>query len=161
VRARGAEVEFGNLLVLASRARLIIDWNCSKRKYLRRRLVRPSVERVESGLGLTLKSLVADRGFDNKTNIKWLEERGTFAGLFPVIRALCGARRMKRFAQAQRRRAQTEGASRSLKMNFSDDQCVRRGLPTAPAVTWATHARFMGKPPQKFAVAAKDPGTKT
>jgi hypothetical protein len=47
------------------------------------RLVRPSVERVESGLKVAIKSLVTDRGFDNKTNVKWLEGRGTFARLCP------------------------------------------------------------------------------
>jgi len=35
------------------------------------RLVRPSVERAESGLEVRLKGLVTDRGFDNKTNVKW------------------------------------------------------------------------------------------
>jgi len=35
--------------------------------------VRPSVERVENGLALSLKGLITDRGFDNKTNVTWLE----------------------------------------------------------------------------------------
>jgi hypothetical protein len=38
---------------------------------------------VESGLQLSLKSLVTDRGFENKMNVKWLGERGSFAGLCP------------------------------------------------------------------------------
>jgi hypothetical protein len=76
----GAEVEFGNLLVLGEQSDgLIIDWELFKEEVPADvRLVRPSVERVESGLQLKLKSLVADRGFDNKINVKWLEERGTF-----------------------------------------------------------------------------------
>src|ERR1700740_1279574 len=86
VRGKGGEeVEFGNLLVLGEQSDgLFIDWELFKEEVpADTRLVRPSVERVESGLELSLKSLVTDRGFDNKTNVKWLEERGTFAGLFP------------------------------------------------------------------------------
>ena len=79
-----AEVEFGNLLVLGEQSDgLIIDWELFKEEVPADvRLVRPSVERVESGLQLSLKSLVTDRGFDKKMNVKWLEERGTFAGLY-------------------------------------------------------------------------------
>ena len=82
----GEEVEFGNLLVLGEQSDgLIIDWELFTEEVpADTRLVRPSVERVESGLELSLKSLVTDRGFDNKTNIKWLEERGTFASSTPL-----------------------------------------------------------------------------
>jgi hypothetical protein len=81
----GAEVEFGNLLVLGEQTDgLIIDWELFKEEVpADTRLVRPSVERAESGLQVAIKSLVTDRGFDNKINVKWLEERGTFAGLCP------------------------------------------------------------------------------
>src|SRR5271165_6580121 len=79
----GAEVEFGNLLVLGEQIDgLIMDWELFKEQVpADPRLVRPSVERVENGLALSLKGLITDRGFDNKTNVKWLEERGIFAGL--------------------------------------------------------------------------------
>ena len=81
--------------------------------------MRPSVERVEDGLRLSLKSLVADRGFDNKTNVKWLEGRGTFAGLCPRdLRALREAMKDEQFAQAQRRRAQTEARVAIFKNEF-------------------------------------------
>jgi hypothetical protein len=30
---------------------------------------------MAGGLGLSLQSLITDRGFDNKTNVKWLQER--------------------------------------------------------------------------------------
>ena len=116
-----AEVEFGNLLVLGEQNDgLIIDWELFKEEVPADvRLVRPSVERVESGLGLSLKSLVTDRGFDNKMNVKWLEERGTFAGLCPRDpRALREAMKNQHFAQAQRRRAQTEGRIAIFKNEF-------------------------------------------
>ena len=116
-----AEVEFGNLLVLGEQSDgLIIDWELFKEEVPADvRLVRPSVERVESGLQLSLKSLVTDRGFDNKMNVQWLEERGTFAGLCPRDpRALREAMKDQHFAQAQRRRAQTEGRIAIFKNEF-------------------------------------------
>jgi len=59
------------------------------------------------------------RGFDNKTNLKWLEGRGTFAGLCPRDpRALREAMKDEHFAQAQRRRAQTEARVAIFKNEF-------------------------------------------
>jgi hypothetical protein len=117
----GEEVEFGNLLVLGEQSDgLIIDWELFKEEVPADvRLVRPSVERAESGLQVALKSLVTDRGFDNKTNIKWLEQRGIFAGLCPRDpRALRQAMKDEQFAQAQRRRAQTEARVAIFKNEF-------------------------------------------
>jgi hypothetical protein len=117
----GEEVEFGNLLVLGEQSDgLIIDWELFKEEVpADTRLVRPSVERAESGLKMTLKSLVTDRGFDNKANLKWLEQRGIFAGLCPRDpRALREAMKDEHFAQAQRRRAQTEARVAIFKNEF-------------------------------------------
>ena len=83
------------------------------------RLVRPSVERVENGLALSLKGLITDCGFDNKTNVTWLQERAIFAGLCPRdSRALREAMKNADFAQAQRRRAQTEARIAIFKNEF-------------------------------------------
>ena len=117
----GEEVEFGNLLVLGEQSDgLIIDWELFKEEVpADARLVRGSVERVERGLKLSLKSLAADRGFDNKANVKWLEGRGTSAALCPRDpRALREAMKDERFAQLQRRRAQTEGRVAIFKNEF-------------------------------------------
>src|ERR1700751_2596104 len=117
----GAEVEFGNLLVLGEQSDgLIIDWELFKEQVpADPRLVRPSVERAESGLQVAIRSLVTDRGFDNKINVKWLEERGTFVGLCPRDpRALREAMKDQHFAQAQHRRAQTEGRIAIFKNEF-------------------------------------------
>ena len=100
----GEEVEFGNLLVLGEQKDgLIMDWELFKEEVpVDVRSVRPSVERAESGLEVRLKGWVTDRGFDNKTNVKWLEERGTLAGLCPRDpRALREAMKDERFAQGQ------------------------------------------------------------
>jgi len=117
----GEEVEFGNLLVLGEQIDgLIMDWELFKEQVpADPRLVRPSVERVENGLAISLKGLVTDRGFDNKTNVRWLEERGTFAGLCPrAPRALREAMKDEDFAQAQHRRAQTEARIAIFKNEF-------------------------------------------
>jgi hypothetical protein len=117
----GEEVEFGNLLVLGEqRDGLIMDWELFKEDVPADvRLVRPSVQRAESGLQVAIKSLVTDRGFDNKSNVKWLEGRGTFAGLCPRDpRALREAMKDEHFAQAQRRRAQTEARVAIFKNEF-------------------------------------------
>ena len=117
----GEEVEFGNLLVLGEQKDgLIMDWDLFKEEVpVDVRLVRPSVERTESGLKVTIQSMITDRGFDNKANVKWLEERGTFAGLCPRDpRALREAMKDQHFAQAQRRRAQTEARVAIFKNEF-------------------------------------------
>ena len=117
----GEEVEFGNLVVLGEQTDgLIIDWELFKEDVPADvRLVRPSVERAESGLQVTIKSLITDRGFDNKSNVKWLERRGTFAGLCPRDpRALREAMKDEQFAQGQRRRAQTEARVAIFKNEF-------------------------------------------
>ena len=97
-----------------------MDWELFKEEVpADMRLVRPSVERVESALEVGIKSLATDRGFDNKANVKWLEGRGTFSGLCPRDpRALREAMKDQRFAQAQHRRAQTEARVAIFKNEF-------------------------------------------
>ena len=136
----GEEVEFGNLLVLGEQSDgLIIDWELFKEEVpADTRLVRPSVERVENSLELSLKSLVTDRGFDNKINVQWLEERGTFAGLCPRDpRALREAMKDEHFAQAQHRRAQTESRIAIFKNEFLGRPMRSEGFENrALQVTW-------------------------
>jgi hypothetical protein len=136
----GEEVEFGNLLVLGEqRDGLIVDWELFKEEVpADMRLVRPSVERAESALGVAIKGLVTDRGFDNKANVKWLEQRGTFAGLCPRDpRALREAMKDEHFAQAQRRRAQTEARVAIFKNEFLGRPMRSEGFKNrALQVTW-------------------------
>jgi hypothetical protein len=136
----GEEVEFGNLLVLGEqRDGLIVDWELFKEEVpADMRLVRPSVERAESALGVAIKCLVTDRGFDNKANVKWLEQRGTFAGLCPRDpRAMREAMKDEHFAQAQRRRAQTEARVALFKNEFLGRPMRSEGFKNrALQVTW-------------------------
>ena len=136
----GEEVEFGNLLVLGEqRDGLIVDWELFKEEVpADMRLVRPSVERTESALEVAIKGLVTDRGFDNKANVKWLEQRGTFAGLCPRDpRAMREAMKDEHFAQAQRRRAQTEARVALFKNEFLGRPMRSEGFKNrALQVTW-------------------------
>ena len=117
----GEEVEFGNLLVLGEQVDgLITDWELFKEEVpADTRLVRGSVERAESATGMPVKSLATDRGFDSQTNVQWLAGRGTISALCPRNpAALHEAMKDKRFAQAQRRRAQTEARVGIFKNEF-------------------------------------------
>ena len=130
----GAEVEFGNLLILREQEDgLIIDRELFKEEVpADTRLVRPAVELAERGLAAPIKCLVTDRGFDNKTNVKWLEGRGTFAGLCPRDpRALRAAMKDEHFARAQRAEHRPKRGWGSSKINFWVDQCARRDSRTA------------------------------
>src|SRR5215472_15331346 len=103
------------------------------------RLVRSSVERAESALEVAIRGLVTDRGFDNKANVKWLEQRGTFAALSPRDpRALREAMKDEHFAQAQRRRAQTEARVAIFKNEFLGRPMRAEGFENrALQVAWA------------------------
>lgn len=117
----GEEVEFGNLLILGEqRDGLISDWELFKEEVpADTRLVRGSVERVEKALGVRIGELATDRGFDCKANLQWLEARGTFSAICPRSPgALRAALQEERFAQAQRRRAQTEARVAIFKNEF-------------------------------------------
>jgi hypothetical protein len=155
----GAEIEFGNLLILGEQSEgLIIDWELLKEQVpADTRLVRPSVERVERGLNLSVKGLVTDRGFDNKTNIKWLEERGTFAGLCRRDpRVLREAMRDEHFAQAQRRRAQTEARVAIFKNEFLGRPMRAEGFENrALQVAWGVLTHDLWVLAQKLQVQRK------
>lgn len=116
-----AEVEFGNLLELGEQVDgLIVDWQLFKgRVPADASLVRPSVERVEKALARSIHCLVADRGFDSRANVQWLEERGLEAALCPRDpKALKEAFKDEKFARRQGRRAQTEARVAIFKNEF-------------------------------------------
>ena len=92
-------------------------------------------------------------------NVKWLEERGTFAGLCPRDpRALREAMKDQHFAQAQRRRAQTEGRIAIFKNEFLGRPMRAEGFANRVLqVAWGvlTHDLWDRR---EIARAAKDPG---
>lgn len=117
----GAEVEFGNTLLLGeNRQGIILDYelfrDCAPADS---QLLFGSLLRVFEGTGRHVGAAVTDRGFASAANSQTLKEGGTYDGLCPRQPAEL-SRRMKgaKFARLQRRRAQTEARIGLLKQSF-------------------------------------------
>ncbi len=139
-RKAGAEVEFGNDLLLAESVQgLIMDWELiPDRVPADTSLVKPAVERIEKGLGQKLKGVASDRGFDSQTNRQWLKQKKLFNGLCPRNpRQLATRMQQKQFPAAQKRRAQTEGRIGIFKNNFLGRPLRAKGfVRRAASVGW-------------------------
>lgn len=117
----GAEVEFGNTLLLGeSRQGLILHWDLFEESAPADvRLVKRSVESIEKNLQIKIKELGADRGFDSTDIQNWLAEEKTYNGICPrdphQLKERLGS---WKFRKLQRRRSQTEGRISILIHNF-------------------------------------------
>ena len=117
----GAEVEFGNTLLLGeSRQGLIMHWELIEQSApADARLVKGSVESIEKNLQIEIKELGANRGFDSADIQKWLAGEKTYNGICPR-----DPHRLKermgswKFVKLQRRRSQTEGRISIIIHNF-------------------------------------------
>ena len=120
-RKPGAEVEFGNTLLLAENEQgLILDW-----EYFREsapadaQLLPRSLGRMEAVFGPRIKAAAADRGFDSQLNQKGLASDGIYNAVCPRDpKQLAERSGSWKFKQLQRRRAQTEGRIAILKNAF-------------------------------------------
>ena len=117
----GAEVEFGNTLLLGeNRQGVILDYEFFRESApADSQLLFGSLLRVWEATGQHVGAAVTDRGFASADNSRTLKEGGTFDGLCPRRPAEL-SRRMKgqKFARLQHRRAQTEGRIGILKNGF-------------------------------------------
>lgn len=117
----GAEVEFGNSLLLAESAEgFIIDHELRRdgspgdTRWLAGRL--PGIREKCGG---RLCGIGADRGFDSRANVQLLEEADLFNAICPKDpRRMADRMKDEVFAGAIRRRAQTEGRVGILKNVF-------------------------------------------
>ena len=117
----GAEVEFGNTLLLAENSQgVILDWELFRDSALADSALLPrTVGRMEEAYGPKLKALAADRGFDSETNRVGLQEEGIYNAVCPRNpRQLKERNGSWKFKRLQRRRAQTEGRVGILKNVF-------------------------------------------
>src|SRR5437867_711717 len=117
----GAEVEFGNTLLLGeSRQGLILHWELFEQSAPGdARLVKRSVESIEQNLQIQIKELGADRGFDSASIQNWLAEEKTYNGVCPRDpHQLKERMRSWKFVKLQRRRSQTEGRISIIIHNF-------------------------------------------
>jgi hypothetical protein len=137
----GAEVEFGNTLLIAEQAQgLVVDWQLHRESAPSdsRQLV-ASLERMEARVGPgVIRAVGGDRGFDSASNREALAQLGMFNGLCPR-----GASKRwgGRFGQVQRRRSQTEGRIAILKNGFFGRPMRAKGYAhRALVVSWSVLA---------------------
>ena len=163
----GAEVEFGNTLLLGENLDGIIvdhallrDTSPGDTRLLEESLTRIEALRIGPVLGIS-----TDRGFASRANSRLLEEKGIFDATCPRDPAELTRRHRddELFTACQRRRAQTEARVGILKNNFLSGQPRVRGYERrAAAVDWAVLAhnlRVIARLPQAKArkTPAKDP----
>jgi len=146
----GAEVEFGNTLLLCEQAQgLIVDYKLFQEQApADPGLLAECTRRLQknfSGLlpqGAFKISLAGDRGYDSQANqnhlanLKWFN---ALAARDPL--QLQRQRKKSRFVKEQTRRAQTEGRIGIIKINFIGDPVPTRGFAgRSLRVAWAVLA---------------------
>jgi hypothetical protein len=136
----GAQVEFGNTLLLAENPQgLIVDWELFQERAPADSALLPwSLGRMEQAYGPKLKAVAADRGFDNEANRVGLAQEGIYNAVCPrspqQLRERSGSWKFKRL---QRRRGQTEGRISIVKNVFLCGQVRSKGFThRALTVTW-------------------------
>lgn len=136
----GAEVEFGNTLLLAENPQgLILDWELFQARAPADSALLPwSLGRMEQAYGPKLKAVAADRGFDNEVNRVGLAAEGIYNAVCPrspqQLRERSGSWKFKRL---QRRRGQTEARISIVKNVFLSGQVRSKGFThRALTVTW-------------------------
>ena len=117
----GAEVEFGNtVLVGENRQGIILDYQIFRESApADSQLLVESLSRVWDMADRQVGAVATDRGFASAANSRVLADSDTFDALCPRKPAeLKRKMKGKKFAQLQRRRAQTEGRIAILKQGF-------------------------------------------
>ena len=154
----GAEVEFGNTLLIAeSRQGLLLDWELFRQTAPQdARLVAPRVERIEHHLNIKLKEVGADRGFDSSFNQEQLAEKKIYNGICPRDPQQLQQRlRSWKFTALQRRRSQTEARIGIFLHNFLGEPLRAKGFAHRQlAVGWSvlTHNLWvLARLPQRTA----------
>jgi hypothetical protein len=139
-RKAGAQVEFGNTLLLGENPQgLIIDWELHRESAPADSALLPrSVGRMEEVYGPTLKAVGADRGFDSQTNQVGLAGEQIYNGVCPRSpRQLQKRNGSWKFKRLQRRRAQTEGRVGIVKNVFLGGRMRSKGFAHRElTVTW-------------------------
>jgi hypothetical protein len=130
-RKTGAEVEFGNTLYLAEQSDgMIIDWQFfGDQAPADCKMLKDSHERIEERLGVEVKLMAGDRGFDSDDNRKYLKSNDIFNGVCPRDPSLLIDRLEEdEFRQAQNRRSQTEARISILSNCFCGSPMKQKGF---------------------------------
>jgi hypothetical protein len=145
----GAEVEFGNKLLLGeNRQGLILDYQMWQESApADASLLVESLERVVVGLKRKMGAVGGDRGFASKANSLGLAEAEIFDSLCPKSPAALKERMKEpRFVRMQKRRSQTEGRISILQRGFLGRPMRAKGFAHRElAVAWGvlTHNLWM------------------
>jgi len=130
-RKAGAEVEFGNTLYLAEQSDgMIIDWKffCDQAP-ADCRMLKESHERIEGRLGVNIKLMAGDRGFDSDDNRQHMESHDIFNAVCPRNPSLLLERlEENEFKKAQNRRSQTEARISILSHCFCGSPMKQKGF---------------------------------
>jgi len=126
-----AEVEFGNTLYLAEQSNgVITDW-----KFFREqapadsKMLKESHDRIEKRVGVKVKLMAGDRGFDSEANRKHMESHDIFNAVCPRNPALLAERlEENKFRKAQNRRSQTEARIAILSNCFCGSPMKQKGF---------------------------------
>jgi hypothetical protein len=137
----GAQVEFGNTLLLAEqRDGVIVDWQLHQASAPADvRQMAESLARMAAAYGVgVIRALGADRGFSSATNETLLKAKGIYDGICPKHPARMKARLTEeQFVEMQRRRSQTEGRVAIFKNGFLGRPLRAKGYAhREQAVTW-------------------------
>jgi Transposase DDE domain len=160
----GAEVEFGNTLLLGESSQgVIIDWELFKEVAPNdARLVSRSLRRIAEKLHVQVGAVGADRGFDSESNQQWLKEQKIYNGICPRSpKELKQRKQSWKFSRLQRRRSQCEGRIGIVKNNFLGRPLRSKGFASRElAVSWAvlTHNLWViARLPQRKARSQTSP----
>lgn len=127
----GAEVEFGNTLLLVEQDDgLIVDWKLFREQApADSRLLQNSHQRITGKLDIDVKLIAGDRGFDSKANQIYFEEQGIFNAIAPRNpKQLQQRLEEERFRQGQKRRSQTEARISILSHCFCGNPMRQKGF---------------------------------
>jgi hypothetical protein len=137
----GAEVEFGNTLLLGETQQgIIIDWKLFEESApADARLLLSSLDRIQQTLGQSPKAVGTDRGFDSQSNRAGLHKRRIYNALCPrEPRQLKKRNGSWKFKRLQKRRGQIEPRIAILKSNFLGQPMRSKGFGHRNlSVTWA------------------------
>jgi hypothetical protein len=145
----GAEVEFGNKLLLGeNRQGIILDYHLWQESApADASLLVESLERVVAGLKRKMGAVGGDRGFASQANSAGLAEAEIFDSLCPRSPAALKERMKEpRFVRMQKRRSQTEGRISILQRGFLGRPMRAKGFARRElAVAWGvlTHNLWM------------------
>jgi len=160
----GAETEFGNTLLLGEQVDgIILDWELYRDKAAAdNRLLKQSLERINTYHHCKPGSVTTDRGFDSPANRRYLADADIENNICPKsVPALREKMKEASFREKQKRRSQTEARIAILKNEFLGNPLRSKGfISRQMSVAWAVLAHnlwVIARLPQASAKQSRRP----